>query len=316
MAGTKPTILLTGATGQVGGQLLRSLAGFGEIVAPSRAQMDLAQPESVREWIRSIRPRWILSSGAYTAVDKAESEADIAYAVNETTVGVIGEEAQKIGAAVVHFSTDYVFAGVGTEPYVETDETGPTSVYGASKLAGERALVASGAAHLIFRTSWVYGSTGKNFLLTIRKLAYERESLRIVADQYGAPTWSQDLAVMTTAVIAHCEDAAVSRSQSIADVVAKVSGIYHATGTGVTTWYGFASEAVQRMQEKDPDVRLATLEGISTAEYPTPAKRPPNSRLNCSKLERTFHWRMPGWRQSLQAVIEELSISPETSVNL
>jgi dTDP-4-dehydrorhamnose reductase len=310
MSGAKSVILLTGATGQVGGQLLNTLAGFGEIVAPTRAQMDLAQPESVRKWIRSVHPRWIVNPGAYTTVDKAEIEPEIAYAVNEKTVAVIGEEAKKIDATIIHFSTDYVFAGLGTEHYMETDEPEPVSVYGASKLAGERALVASGAAHIIFRTSWVYGFSGRNFLLTIRKLAYEREFIRVVADQYGAPTWSRDLAEMSTAVIAQCEDAATRRDQSLAEVVAEVSGIYHAAGTGETTWYGFASEIVQQMREKDPTARLATLEGIATAEYPTPAKRPANSRLDCSKLQRTFHWRMPEWRQSLRAVIAELPALP------
>jgi dTDP-4-dehydrorhamnose reductase len=308
---SKRTILLTGVTGQVGGQLLRTLADFGEIVAPSRAELDLAQPESVGELIRTLRPRWIVNPGAYTAVDKAESEPDLAFAVNEATVATIGKEAQKIGAAVIHFSTDYVFAGLGTKPYVETDVTGPTSVYGASKLAGEQALATSGAAHLIFRTSWVYGATGKNFLLTIRKVACERENLRIVADQYGAPTWSRDLAEMTASVIAQCEATTAREGKPLAETVKAVGGIYHAAGTGETTWHGFAAEAVQQMREKNPAVRLATIEGISTAEYPTPAKRPANSRLECSKLERTFRWRMPDWQQSLQRVTDELDRSSD-----
>jgi len=309
MGGSQNTILLTGATGQVGGQLLRTLAGLGNIVALSRAEMDLAQPESVRDVIRTLQPRWIINPGAYTAVDKAESEPDLAYAVNEATVAAIGEEAQKIGAAVIHFSTDYVFAGLGTTPYLETDTTGPTSVYGASKLAGEQALSTSGAAHLIFRTSWVYGATGKNFLLTIRKLARERETLRIVADQHGAPTSSSDLAQMTAAVMTQCEAAVAGQSQPLADVVANLGGIYHAAGAGETTWCGFASEAIQQMREQDPTARLAILEGISTEEYPTPARRPANSRLDCTKLERIFNWRMPNWQQSLRQVTEELDRS-------
>jgi dTDP-4-dehydrorhamnose reductase len=306
MTAFKGPILLTGATGQVGGELVRALANFGEIVAPSRAELDIAQPEMVRSLIRNLRPRWIVNPGAYTAVDKAESEPDLAYAVNEKTVAVIGEEAQKIGAAVVHFSTDYVYAGLGTKPYVETDATGPTSVYGASKLAGETALAASGATHLIFRTSWVYGSTGKNFLLTIRKLARERESLRIVADQYGAPTWSRDLAEMTAAVMAQCEDTATRQSQPLAEAVKAVGGVYHAAGAGETTWYGFAAEAIEQMRLRDSVARLATLEGIATAEYPTPAKRPANSRLDCTKLECVFHRRLPDWQQSLRLVSNEL----------
>src|ERR1700733_11063982 len=176
-------ILLTGATVQVGGELLQLLAGAGEVVAPARAEMDLADAGWVGEAIRKVRPRWIVNPGAYTAVDKAESEPALAYAVNAEAVRVMGEEARAIGAGVIHFSTDYVFDGTGDVPYRETDATGPVSVYGASKLAGEKALAERGAGHFIFRTSWVYGAKGKNFLLTILKLARERERLRVVADQ-------------------------------------------------------------------------------------------------------------------------------------
>lgn len=298
-------ILLTGVTGQVGSQLLHTLASFGEIIAPTRQQMDLADPNSVRDVIRSLRPRWIVNPGAYTAVDKAESEPDLAQAINTETVAAIGQEAQSIGAAVLHFSTDYVFSGEGTTPYIETDPTGPTSVYGASKLAGEQALAASGAAHLIFRTSWVYGATGKNFLLTILKLAREREHLRIVADQHGTPTWSRDLARMTAAVIARCEAQAQLERKPLTEIVAAVGGIYHAAGSGETTWHGFTSEAIRQMHEKEPGARFAEIEGISTVEYPTPAKRPANSRLNCEKLNRTFDWTMPVWQHSLSEVLSE-----------
>ncbi|NYF78206.1 dTDP-4-dehydrorhamnose reductase [Granulicella arctica] len=299
-------ILLTGTSGQVGGQLLLTLAPFGEIVAPLRHEMDLSHPDSVREMIRTVRPRWIVNPGAYTAVDKAESEPEIARAVNRDTVAVMGEEAQKLGAAVIHFSTDYVFPGLGTTPYLETDEPAPMSVYGATKLAGEQALAASGAAHLIFRTSWVYGATGKNFLRTILKLARERETLRIVADQHGAPTWDCDLARMVASVMEQCEARASIEGTSIAEVVNAVSGVYHAAGAGETTWHGFASEAVRQMQQKEPATRFAILEGIATSEYPTPANRPANSRLNCGKLERSFGWKMPEWQQSLRSVIAEL----------
>jgi len=256
-----PKILLTGVTGQVGSELLHTLAPFGEIIAPTRQQMDLADPNSVPDVIRSVRPRWIVNPGAYTAVDKAESEPDLAQAVNTETVAAIGQEAQSIGAAVLHFSTDYVFSGEGITPYVETDPTGPTSVYGASKLAGEQALAASGAAHLTFRTSWVYGATGKNFLLTILKLAREREHLRIVADQHGAPTWSRDLARMTAAVITQCEAQAQLERKPLAETVAAAGGIYHASGSGETTWHGFATEAVRQMREREPETRFAQIEG-------------------------------------------------------
>jgi dTDP-4-dehydrorhamnose reductase len=297
-------ILLTGVTGQVGGELLKLLRPLGEVVAPSREQMDLADAGSVRAAIRAVRPRWIVNPGAYTAVDKAESEPALAYAINAEAVGAIGEEARAIRAAVIHFSTDYVFDGLGDAPYRETDATGPVSVYGASKLAGEKALAESGAGHMIFRTSWVYGGVGKNFLLTILRLARERELLRVVADQHGAPTWSRDLAKLTVRAIGKCETAAQGRE--LVDVLAEVGGLYHAAGAGETTWYGFAAEAVRLQRQAEPDVRFAEIEAITTAEYPTPAKRPFNSRMNCSKLAEEFGWRMMDWQESLRKVLSEL----------
>jgi dTDP-4-dehydrorhamnose reductase len=296
-------ILLTGATGQVGGQLLKLLGALGEVVAPAREQMDLADAGSVREAIRRVRPRWIVNPGAYTAVDKAESEPELAYAINAEAVKVIGEQAQAIGAGVIHFSTDYVFDGSGDVPYRETDATGPVSVYGASKLAGEKALAESGAGHLIFRTSWVYGGVGKNFLLTILKLAREREVLRVVGDQHGAPSWSRDLARMTVHAIEKCEVAA--NGPALADVLADVGGVYHAAGAGETTWYGFAAEAVRLRRKAEPEVRFAEIEAITTDEYPTPAKRPFNSRMNCSKLAEGFGWTMMDWKESLRKVLSE-----------
>jgi dTDP-4-dehydrorhamnose reductase len=297
-------ILLTGATGQVGGELLKTLKSLGDVVAPDRTTMDLANAAAVRETIRTIRPRWIVNPGAYTAVDKAESESDLAYAINAEAVQIIGEEAYDLGAGVIHFSTDYVFDGSGTEPYVETDAVGPVSVYGASKLAGEKALAESGAGHMIFRTSWVYGAKGKNFLSTILKLARERETLKIVADQHGAPTWSRDLARMTAQVIHDCELAA--QKKGLRDVLFDASGIYHAAGSGETSWFGFAAEAVQLQREREPEVRFAAVGAIQTDQYPTPAKRPSNSRLNCSKLKERFGWTMMDWQDSLREVLSEL----------
>jgi dTDP-4-dehydrorhamnose reductase len=296
-------ILLTGTTGQVGGELVKLLAGLGEVVAPTRVEMDLADADSVRETIRKVRPRWIVNPGAYTAVDKAESEPALAYAINAEAVKVMGEEARAIGAGVIHFSTDYVFDGTGDVPYRETDATGPVSVYGASKLAGERALAESGAGHLIFRTSWVYGGVGKNFLLTILKLAREREVLRVVGDQHGTPTWSRNLAEMTMRVIGRCEAAAQGRE--LINVLAEVGGVYHAAGAGESTWYGFAAEAVRLQREAEPETRFAEVEAITTAEYPTPAKRPRNSRMNCSKLAEGFGWTMMDWQESLRKVLSE-----------
>jgi len=297
-------ILLTGASGQVGGELLKLLEARGEVVAPEREAMDLADAESVRKTIRAVRPRWIVNCGAYTAVDKAESEPELAYAINAEAVKAMGEEAREISAGVIHFSTDYVFDGLKSSPYVETDSTKPMGVYGEGKLAGENALAESGAGHLIFRTSWVYGATGKNFLLTILKLAREREVLRVIADQHGAPTWSRDLARMTAAVIGRCE--AMAEDREPADVLVEVGGVYHAAGGGETTWHGFAAEAVRLRQEAEPGVRLAEIQAITTAEYPTPAKRPANSRLNCGLLAKHFGWTMMDWKDSLREVLAEL----------
>lgn len=298
-------ILLTGATGQVGGELLQSLAPLGKVVAPTREQVDLADVAGdfrlLREAIRSVRPRWIVNPAAYTAVDKAESEPELAFVVNRDAVRAIGEEAQRIGAAVIHFSTDYVFDGQGSRAYTEADATEPVSVYGASKLAGEVALAETGVAHLVFRTSWVYGGRGKNFLLTILKLAREREVLRVVGDQHGAPTWSRDLALMTTAVMRRCE----AETGGLAETVNRVGGVYHAAGAGETTWYGFAAEAVRLERLREPGVRLAEIEAITTAEYPTPARRPGNSRLNCERLSDQFGWEMMDWQESLRRVLLE-----------
>jgi dTDP-4-dehydrorhamnose reductase len=296
-------ILLTGASGQVGGELRKALKSLGDVVAPERGTMDLANAASVRETIRAVRPRWIVNPGAYTAVDKAESEPELAYTINAEAVRVIGEEARALGAGVVHFSTDYVFDGSGSKPYLETDATEPVSVYGASKLAGEMALAESGAGHMIFRTSWVYGARGQNFLLTILKFARERETLRIVDDQHGTPTWSRDLARMTAHVIRRVE--ATAETTGLERAIEDTRGLYHAAGAGETTWFEFATEALQLCREMEPGVRLATVEAIPTAQYPTPARRPLNSRLSCSKLKERFGWSMMDWRQSLREVMSE-----------
>jgi len=275
-------ILITGTTGQVGGELLGL---FPQALVPNRAALDLSDESSIRAYIRHHRPSWIINPAAYTAVDKAESEPQLAHDLNAEAPRILGEEARKIGATVIHFSTDYVFDGTNPLPYLETDPTNPLGVYGASKLAGEQALAATGAAHVILRTSWVYGATGKNFLLTILKLAAERPELKIVADQYGAPTWSRDLANLTAQIIA---------SPTVP------TGIYHATSSGSTTWHGFATEALRLASIR------TTLIPIPTAAYPTAARRPANSRLNCDKLHRTFGIQLPGWQQSLATIMSQL----------
>jgi dTDP-4-dehydrorhamnose reductase len=290
-------ILITGSTGQVGGALVQTLTGMGNVFAPNRAELDLASPDSIRQVMRDFQPNWVINPAAYTAVDKAESEPDAAHAINTTSPAILGEEAARIGAAVLHFSTDYVFDGAKPTPYVETDSTAPLNVYGSTKLAGEQALAASGAAYAVFRTSWVYGATGKNFLLTILRLARERETLRIVGDQHGAPTWSHDLASLAAHVIQRNPTPAAFKD---------LSGVYHATSSGETTWAGFASEAIARLQAAEPSAKLATIEPIPTAEYPTPARRPHNSRLNCTRLTQTFGFTMPDWRDSLTKVLAQL----------
>lgn len=299
-------ILITGVNGQVGEALTRTLAPLGQLFAPTRAELDLTDPASIRKVVHQIQPRWIVNAAAHTAVDKAESEPDLAFALNATAPEVFAAEAKPLGAVLIHFSTDYVFDGSKPTPYVESDPTNPLNVYGRSKLAGELAIAATGVPHLIFRTSWVYGATGKNFLRSILKLARERPHLRIVGDQHGAPTWSFDLARMTAHIIARFEALAAARTATLAEVTLPVSGIYHATGSGETTWHGFAAQAIADLQALEPTSTLATVEPITTSEYPTPATRPLNSCLDCTKLTRTLDFRMPDWRTSLALVIPAL----------
>jgi dTDP-4-dehydrorhamnose reductase len=291
-------ILLTGGSGQIGGQLRETLAPLGRVVAPGRAELDLASAESIRNMMRTLRPQWVVNPAAYTAVDKAESDSDAAFAINRDAPAILADEAKKIGAVMIHFSTDYVFDGAKPAPYVESDAANPLSVYGASKLAGEQAVAASGAAHLILRTSWVYGATGKNFLLTILRLARERDDLKIVADQRGAPTWACDLAALTASLI--------SQENALENAAAH-SGVYHACSSGETTWFGFAEEIVRRARAQHPQQKFARLLPIPTAEYPTPAQRPQNSRMDCTKLAQQLGVKLPPWEKSLGRVMEKLA---------
>jgi dTDP-4-dehydrorhamnose reductase len=291
----------------VGEALKLTLAPLGEIYAPTLEVLDLTDTLSTRKAMREFRPRWVVNAAAHTAVDKAESEPELVFALNATAPEVLAEEAKKIGAAMVHYSTDYVFDGTKQTPYVESDATGPLNVYGQSKLAGEMAVSASGVAHLTFRTSWVYGATGNNFLRSILRLARERDHLRVVGDQHGAPTWSFDLARLTAHAIAQIEGSAAQNKCSLEEAALAVSGLYHASSVGETTWYGFAMQAIAELQQMEPEAKLATVEAISTAEYPTAAKRPLNSLLDCSKLAEVFDWRMMDWRQSLSLVLGELA---------
>ena len=299
-------ILLTGVSGQVGGELLPLLTALGEVVAPTREELDLCDTSAIRDVVRRVKPRWIVNPAAYTAVDKAESDVKTAFAINRDAPGVLGEEAARIGASVLHFSTDYVFAGDGTRPWFEDDPTQPLGVYGSSKLAGEKALAGSTAAHLVFRTSWVYGTRGKNFLLTILKFAREREELKIVADQHGAPTWSRDLARLAVHAILQSEENAAVKGITLTEAVQPIAGIYHACNAGFTTWFGFASEFVRLAQVAEPEQAFAKLIPIPSSEYPTPAKRPENSRMACEKLTRVLSFEMPTWEHSTAQVMAEV----------
>lgn len=298
-------ILLTGATGQVGFELRRTLAPLGPVIALSSRQLNLVDADAIRRTVRDIDPQLIVNAAAYTAVDKAETEVDLAMTVNSIAPGVLAEEAQRLGAGLVHYSTDYVFDGAKPDAYLETDTPNPTSAYGASKLAGERAIQSVGAPHLIFRTSWVYGARGRNFLLTILRLARERDNLRVVADQIGAPTWSRMIAEATALAITQwCP---VSNHQSPLN---ELSGIYHLTNAGETSWHGFAQAILREYRALPVDMPplLATpleVDAITTEQYPLPAKRPANSVLNNAKLRRVFRLQMPEWQDALPLVLEE-----------
>ncbi len=287
-------ILVTGRNGQVGGALQHALAGLGEIIALDRTQLDLSNLDATREVVRSIRPNLIVNAAAYTAVDLAESDEAMAYRINAEAPGVLAEEAQRLGAGIIHYSTDYVYDGGKSDPWLETDATGPLSVYGRSKLAGEVAIAAVGVPHLILRTSWVYGLHGKNFLLTMLRLAQSRPELSIVSDQIGAPTWSVTIAQATASIIKKFPDL------SVAD---HLSGIYHLCSGGQTSWYGFAEKifAHSLIQQKPQ------LHPITTADYPTPAVRPKNSVMNTDKFEQNFA-SLPTWEEALAACLQRIPI--------
>jgi dTDP-4-dehydrorhamnose reductase len=286
-----PIILLTGANGQVGWELRRTLGALGEVVATDSRTLDLANADALRAAVREIAPNLIVNPAAYTAVDKAETEPERAYAVNAVAPGVLAEEAARLGALLVHYSTDYVFDGSGEAPWREDNTTGPLNVYGATKLAGEQAIAAAGCRHLVFRTSWVYGARGSNFLLTMRRLMRERPELKIVADQIGAPTWCRDLAEATAQVLAQLRTPGCVQDESR-------WGVYHMTNAGETSWHGFA-EAIQALDEFDETVTPARLVPIPGSDYPTPARRPLNSRLDNDRLEQAFGLRLRDWRAAL-----------------
>jgi dTDP-4-dehydrorhamnose reductase len=303
----KLRILLTGKKGQIGAKLAELLPCLGEVAAFDRDELDLSNPDRVRRAIRDIQPNMIVNAAAYTSVDQAEREEEQARVINVDAPALMAEEAKRIGALLVHYSTDYVFDGSSRVPYGETDQSNPINVYGKTKLAGEEAVRAVGARHLIFRTAWVYGTTGRNFLLSMLRLATEREELKVVRDQVGAPTWSLEIAKGTAAVLRQL-------SQQGQETISKVGGIYHMTATGETSWFEFAKAIVEeasRMPRDIPWFEAATrgrplvtrrVTAIATEQYPTPARRPAYSVLSNSCLKEDFGLELPAWSLQLRAV--------------
>lgn len=276
-------ILLTGATGQLGRELKRSLSPLGELRACDRGTLDLADADAVRAALREFRPSLIVNAAAYTAVDKAETDTATATAINATAPGLLAELARELDARLIHFSTDYVFDGSGERPWREDDATGPLGAYGASKLAGEQAITSSGARALILRTSWVFGLHGANFMKTMLRLAQQREQLGIVADQFGAPTWTRHLADATLALALKPE----------------AQGLYHLANADVTSWADYAEAIFAEAMPLGLITRTPLVSHLTSAEFPTPAKRPANSRLDCSRIARDHGIALPGWRTAL-----------------
>ncbi|NOS96970.1 MAG: dTDP-4-dehydrorhamnose reductase [Methylotenera sp.] len=293
-------ILLLGKNGQVGWELQRSLAPLGELVVlGSNSQElcgDLTSLEGLAQTIRVVAPNVIVNAAAHTAVDKAESEPELTHTINALAPSVLAQEAKRIGALLVHYSTDYVFDGAGDTPWLETDATAPLSVYGESKLAGEAAIIASGCQHLIFRTSWVYAARGGNFAKTMLKLAQERDALKVINDQVGAPTGADLLADVT----AHAIRTAIQRPE--------ICGLYHLVAGGQTTWHGYANFVIDYAREHGLDIKVApeAIVPVPTSAFPTPAKRPLNSRLNTSKLRDTFNLNLPDWQSGVTRMLAEI----------
>ena len=290
-------ILVLGRNGQVGGELQRALAPLGDVLALDRAGADLSRPESLPPVVREARPDVIVNAAAYTAVDRAESERELAFRVNAGAVDVLARCAAERGAILVHYSTDYVFDGSGTRPWREDDPTGPLGAYGASKLAGEQAIAGSGCRHIIFRTSWVYAARGHNFVRTMLRLAAERDELRVVSDQFGSPTPAVLLAGVTATAIARTEggDAAVS-------------GTFHVCPRGETTWHGVAMAALRAAEARGVTLRCPPerVVAIPTSEFPTPARRPSNSRLCIERIERALGVALPEWHDPLPGVVADI----------
>ena len=279
-------ILITGRHGQVARELQLALGDNAELLVLGQEQLNLADSTNIRARVEALRPDLIINAAAHTAVDQAESEPQLAFAINATAPGLLAEAAAQLGVPLIHYSTDYVFDGRKITPYDEDDDTAPLGVYGRSKLAGEQAIRAVGGQHLILRTSWVYALHGRNFLLTMQRLLQEREHLRVVADQIGAPTWAGTIATATAELIEHWR-----RGQP------GPWGTYHLSGQGETSWFGFAQAIAEQLRQQGKP--CARLEAIPSSAYPTPAQRPLNSRLDCSRLQRDWNVRLPDWHAAL-----------------
>ncbi|MGG7673245.1 dTDP-4-dehydrorhamnose reductase [Pseudomonas sp. WC2] len=292
-------ILLLGKNGQVGWELQRSLAPLGELIALDRHAVegfcgDLSDLDALRATIRRIRPDIIVNAAAYTAVDKAESESELADRVNAQASRLLAEEAAILGGWLIHYSTDYVFSGHGTTPWQETDAVAPVNQYGESKLAGEQAITASGCKHLIFRTSWVYGARGNNFAKTMLRLAKDRDTLSVIADQIGAPTGADLIADVTALAIREV----LQRPE--------LAGLYHLAAAGEVSWHGYASHVIAFAQDNGEQLAVETISPIDTAAYPTPARRPLNSRLNTQKLRDNFSLHLPDWQSGVTRMLREV----------
>ncbi|MBM3855319.1 MAG: dTDP-4-dehydrorhamnose reductase [Verrucomicrobia bacterium] len=288
-----PRILLFGKVGQVGWELRRTLAPIAHVTCVDYPEVDLTDSASIRRHIAAAAPDIIVNAAAYTAVDKAESEFALATAINADAPGLMAAEARHRGSLLVHYSTDYVFDGNQTTPYVESDPPNPIGAYARTKHAGDEAIRHSGCAHLLFRLCWVYGARGNNFMLTMQRLAREREKLRVVADQIGCPTWSRLIAEVTAQALRQIRSPAEARA---------LTGTYHLCSSGQTSWHGFAQAIIDLMPPETRKCRA--IEAITSAEYRTPTKRPAYSVMSSAKLEATFGLRLPDWHESLRQVVE------------
>jgi dTDP-4-dehydrorhamnose reductase len=304
-------ILLFGKTGQIGSRLQQTLAPLGEVIAPGSAEADFLKAETLVEAVRQNRPELIVNAAAYTAVDNAETD-ELSGVINATAPAILAREAARVGAALVHYSTDYVFDGAKQDAYVETDATNPLNEYGRTKLLGEQAPAESGASYLIFRTSWIYAASGKNFLLTILKLAETQPELRIVADQVGCPTSADVVAKATAEAVAYMMKQ--SSGASVAEAIDRFAGVYHLVCEGSTSWHGFAESIVQRAGAMGLISRVPHVQAISTAEFPRSAKRPMKSVLSTGKFRSTFGLKLPRWEEALDEVLRELATGRPTLV--